>query len=158
MPTDLKEFDDLIAALQDERPQIDPGFARELDTRAAAGFPKPGRRRLFTLPRFSLMVGAPAAAFSVLIALVVVAALAAAAPTTRTPAAAALVAAVERGAASRQARTSCHEPEVPARAVPWPTPPARPLRSPARMRRSTDAARLPAPPRSARAAAGACRS
>ena len=71
MPTDLKEFDDLIAALQDERPQIDPGFARELDTRAAAGFPKPGRRRFFTLPRISLLVGAPAAAFSVVIALVV---------------------------------------------------------------------------------------
>jgi uncharacterized protein DUF4349 len=69
MPTDLKEFDDLIAALQAERPKIDPGFARELDNRAAAGFKKP-RRRL-RLPRISMAVGAPAAAFSVILALVV---------------------------------------------------------------------------------------
>lgn len=75
MPTDFKEFDDLIAALRDERPEIDPGFARELDQRAAAGFPKPGRRRLFKLPSFSLMAGAPAVAFSVLVAVVVAAAL-----------------------------------------------------------------------------------
>ncbi len=71
MPTDLKEFDDLIAALQDERPQIDPGFARELDTRAAAGFAKPRRR--FRLPRPSVLMGAPALAFTVIIALVVAA-------------------------------------------------------------------------------------
>ena len=75
MPTDLKEFDDLIAALQDERPQIDPGFASELDQRAAAGFPKPGRRFRIPFPKISMMVGAPAAAFSVLIAVVVAAAL-----------------------------------------------------------------------------------
>lgn len=75
MPTDLREFDDLIAALRDERPQIDPGFASELDQRAAAGFPKPGRRFRVPFPKLPLMVGAPAAAFSVLIAVVVAAAL-----------------------------------------------------------------------------------
>lgn len=71
MPTDLKEFDDLIAALRDERPTIDPGFARELDARAAAGFPKPRRRLRF--PRISAAVGVPAVACSVLIALIVAA-------------------------------------------------------------------------------------
>ncbi|MEJ7893801.1 MAG: DUF4349 domain-containing protein [Solirubrobacteraceae bacterium] len=69
MPTELKEFDDLIAALKDERPMIDPGFASELDTRAAAGFAKPRRRLRF--PKVSLAVGVPAVACSVVIALVV---------------------------------------------------------------------------------------
>ncbi|MEA2124069.1 MAG: hypothetical protein QOI80_851, partial [Solirubrobacteraceae bacterium] len=41
--TDMTEFDDIIAALREERPDIDPGFARELDNRAAAGFAKPRR-------------------------------------------------------------------------------------------------------------------
>ncbi|MEA2172314.1 MAG: hypothetical protein QOF76_5614, partial [Solirubrobacteraceae bacterium] len=69
------EFDDLITQLRDERPEIDPGFARELDTRAAAGFAKPRRR---WLPRLSLLTapGAPAVALGMVVALVVVVAVA----------------------------------------------------------------------------------
>jgi hypothetical protein len=44
---DMTEFDDIVRALQEERPEIDPGFARELDKRAAAGF---ARQRRFRLP------------------------------------------------------------------------------------------------------------
>src|SRR3954454_22426480 len=72
MPEIKDEFDDLVAQLLEERPRIDPTFARDLDARAAAGFP---RRRRFTLPsvqwRFPLWVpaGGLAAVIAVVIAL-----------------------------------------------------------------------------------------
>ncbi len=50
MPDLMTEFDDIIRALEEERPEIDPGFARELDARAAAGFAKPRRRWRVALP------------------------------------------------------------------------------------------------------------
>jgi hypothetical protein len=51
MPEDGQTFDfHIIRALEEERPQIDPGFARELDARAAAGFAKPRRRWRVALP------------------------------------------------------------------------------------------------------------
>ena len=50
MPDLMTEFDDIIRALEEERPEIDPGFARELDARAAAGFARPRRRWRIALP------------------------------------------------------------------------------------------------------------
>ena len=65
-----EEFDDIIRALREERPEIDPRFARSLDQRAADGFPKPPWH--VRLPSF-VWYGAPAGAVATL---VVVAALA----------------------------------------------------------------------------------
>jgi hypothetical protein len=45
VPADLSDWADLALALQDERPEIDPSFAQRLDNRAAAGFPRPEKRR-----------------------------------------------------------------------------------------------------------------
>src|SRR5689334_19881189 len=60
----MREFDDLVALLEEDRPVIDPVFARELDQRAAAGFP---RRRRFRLPQLGYLavpaVGLAVAAF-----------------------------------------------------------------------------------------------
>ena len=50
MPDLMTEFDDIIRALEEERPEIAPGFSRELDARAAAGFAKPRRRWRIALP------------------------------------------------------------------------------------------------------------
>ena len=70
--TDFTEFDEIIAQLREERPQIDPAFARELDTRAAAGFPKPRRR--FALPRWhGIPAFVPATGLALVVAAVVVA-------------------------------------------------------------------------------------
>jgi hypothetical protein len=61
-----EEFDDIIRALEAERPQIDPGFARELDARAAAGFAKPRRRWRVALPYIAVpATGLAALAFAV---------------------------------------------------------------------------------------------
>lgn len=68
MPETLDQFDDLVAALEAERPQVDPVFARELDQRAAAGFP---RRRRFALPKVAWL-GVPAAAVASLLVVVAV--------------------------------------------------------------------------------------
>ncbi|MEA2170143.1 MAG: hypothetical protein QOF76_3443 [Solirubrobacteraceae bacterium] len=67
---DTAEFDDLVAELMLERPQIDPVFARELDAKAAAGFPR--RRRRFSIPRPSLFVGAPVLATALIAAVIVI--------------------------------------------------------------------------------------
>jgi hypothetical protein len=56
------EFDDIIAQLREGRPQIDPGFARELDARAADGFAKPRRRWRLSLPYIALPAAGLAAA------------------------------------------------------------------------------------------------
>src|SRR5262245_8495251 len=66
---DTAEFDDLVAELMLERPQIDPVFARELDAKVSAGFPR--RRRRFALPRPAFYVGAPALAAAVIAVVVV---------------------------------------------------------------------------------------
>jgi hypothetical protein len=56
------EFDDIIAQLKSERPEIDPAFARELDTRAADGFAKPRRRWRLSLPYIAVPAAGLAAA------------------------------------------------------------------------------------------------
>lgn len=70
MPTDLdieREFADLVEVLREDRAEIRPQFARELDGKVAAGFPRePRRRKLFRAP-----VLIPSVATSLLIALVV---------------------------------------------------------------------------------------
>jgi len=73
MPSDIDthEFDDLVAALREERPRIDPSFARELDARAAGGFPKPRRR--FRLPQISVGMQASAVGLAAVAAVVVTA-------------------------------------------------------------------------------------
>ncbi len=70
---DTTEFDDLLAQLQQERPRIDPGFARKLDTRAAAGFPRRRRSRLPLpkLPRLPILVPGTALAAVAAIAITV---------------------------------------------------------------------------------------
>ncbi len=66
------EFDDLAAQLHAERPRIDPAFARDLDARAAAGFPRKRRRR--RLPRLrGIPLYVPATALAVVAALAVTA-------------------------------------------------------------------------------------
>lgn len=70
MPETLDQFDDIVAALREDRPVIDPAFARELDQRAAAGFPRKRRRR-FALPAIA-WVGLPAAAVASLVVVVAV--------------------------------------------------------------------------------------
>lgn len=72
MPDLMTEFDDLIRALEEERPEIDPGFARELDNRAAAGFAKPRRRWRVAWT----WTGAPAVAIGGIAALFIVVAIA----------------------------------------------------------------------------------
>src|SRR4051812_14532924 len=62
MPDLMTEFDDIIRALEEEQPRIDPGFARELDARAAAGFAKPRRRWRIALP----YIAVPATGLAVL--------------------------------------------------------------------------------------------
>lgn len=60
----MREFDDLVAVLEDDRPVIDPAFARELDQRAAAGFPRRRRLRLSPLGYLAVpAVGLAVAAF-----------------------------------------------------------------------------------------------
>jgi hypothetical protein len=72
MPEIKDEFDDIVAQLLEERPTIDPSFARDLDAKAAAGFPR--RRRLAFLPtvkwHFPMWVpaGGLAAAVAVIVA------------------------------------------------------------------------------------------
>lgn len=71
MPTDLdieREFADLVETLREDTPEIRPHFARRLDAKVAAGFPREPRRRprLTGNPMF-----APAMALSMLVALVV---------------------------------------------------------------------------------------
>lgn len=64
-----KEFEDIIAALREERPRIDPGYARDLDKRAADGFPKPRRR--FRFPSLALpAVGLAATAMLVIVVMI----------------------------------------------------------------------------------------
>lgn len=71
--TDVNEFDALVAQLREERPRIDPAFARELDARAAAGFPKKKRRRSFGLPRWhGIPAFVPATGLALVVAAVVV--------------------------------------------------------------------------------------
>jgi hypothetical protein len=62
MPDLMTEFDDIIRALEEERPEIDPGFARALDTRAAAGFARPRRRWRVAMP----YIAVPATGLAVL--------------------------------------------------------------------------------------------
>ena len=75
MPTDAdleREFADLAEAVRRERMDIDPFFARELDAKAAAGFPRQPRwRRLLAVSPMLV----PGVAASMLLALVVSAAL-----------------------------------------------------------------------------------
>lgn len=68
---DTTEFDELVAQLEQERPRIDAGFARELDTRAAAGFPRRRRLRLPKLPRLAVLVPGTALAAVAAIAIAV---------------------------------------------------------------------------------------
>ncbi len=71
---DLTELGTLALALRDERPEIDPRFAGQLDTRVAAGFPKESRRSRFATwlsPRTMLV---PGVAMSMLLAVLVSAA------------------------------------------------------------------------------------
>jgi acetolactate synthase regulatory subunit len=68
MPTDLdieREFADIIETLREDRMEVDPFFARELDARVANGFPKDRWR-----PSFGGF-GAPALALTTLVAVVV---------------------------------------------------------------------------------------
>src|SRR5687768_8184645 len=69
MPDLMTEFDDIIRALEEERPEIDPGFARSLDQRAADGFAKPPWH--VRLPSF-VWVGAPAGAVTALVIVVAI--------------------------------------------------------------------------------------
>ena len=70
MPTDLdieREFADLVEILREDRAEIRPHFARELDSKVAAGFPRESRWRKL----FSASVLVPSVATSMLLALVV---------------------------------------------------------------------------------------
>jgi hypothetical protein len=69
---ELTELGALAVALRDQRPRPRPAFVRDLDARAAAGFPRRPRRRL-RLP--SLPVLLPAAAVAAVAVVVVLAAL-----------------------------------------------------------------------------------
>ena len=66
---DLGEFDDIVRALEEDRPQIDPAFARSLDQRATDGFAKPPWR--FRMPSF-VWLGLPATAVAGLVVIVAV--------------------------------------------------------------------------------------
>ena len=68
MPEIKDEFDDIVAQLLEERPQIDPAFARELDERAAAGFP---RRRRARSAKWSFPMWVPATGLAAVIAVVI---------------------------------------------------------------------------------------
>jgi hypothetical protein len=61
----------LVADLQAERPEIDPFFARELDGRAAAGFPREPRRTRMRVMLFPALGVAATAMVAVVIALAV---------------------------------------------------------------------------------------
>src|SRR5687767_2827646 len=71
MPADTdfdREFADLAELIREDRREIDPFFARELDSKVAAGFPREPRwRRLFSTN--SMLV--PGVAASMLLALMV---------------------------------------------------------------------------------------
>ena len=70
MPTDLdieREFADLVEVLREDRAEIRPHFARQLDEKVAAGFPREPRWRKL----FSSAVLVPSVATSMLLALVV---------------------------------------------------------------------------------------
>ncbi len=66
---DMSEFEDLVKALEEDRPQIDPSFARILDRRAADGFAKPPWHA--RLPSLTWL-GLPAAAVASLVLIVAV--------------------------------------------------------------------------------------
>ena len=75
MPTDLdieREFADLVETLREDRAEIRPHFARELDSKVAAGFPREPRWRTYL--RFHPML-VPGVAASMLLAVVVSAAI-----------------------------------------------------------------------------------
>ena len=71
MPTDLdieREFADLVETLREDTPEIRPHFARRLDAKVAAGFPREPRwRRLFSANPMLV----PGVAASALLALMV---------------------------------------------------------------------------------------
>lgn len=68
----MPEFDTLIKVLEEDRPAIDPAFARELDQRAADGFAKPPRSRRLRLPSVSMRLGPPMAGLASLVLVVAV--------------------------------------------------------------------------------------
>ncbi len=65
LPPELQELGDL---LREDPPRPDPGWARELDARAAAGFPRPPRRSPFRVVRPFLL---PSLGFAATVVLVV---------------------------------------------------------------------------------------
>jgi hypothetical protein len=70
MPEIKDEFDDIVAQLLEERPQIDPTFARDLDAKAAAGFPR--RRRLpFPSVKWNFPMWVPAGGLAAVVAVVI---------------------------------------------------------------------------------------
>jgi hypothetical protein len=69
-----RELQELALALRADAPEPEPGFARELDRRVQAGFPKPSRNKLLGLTRGWTHALAGAAAL-VLVAVVAIASL-----------------------------------------------------------------------------------
>ncbi len=66
---DLSEFDDIVRVLEEDRPVIDPTFARSLDQRATDGFAKPPWR--FRMPSL-VWLGLPATAVAGLVVIIAV--------------------------------------------------------------------------------------
>src|SRR3954447_3496268 len=70
LPRELAELGEL---LREDPPRPDPSWAEALDTRAAAGFPRPPRRSLRSrLPRLGVMMPALGVVASLIIVLLVV--------------------------------------------------------------------------------------
>src|SRR5215218_4875010 len=61
LPPELAELGEL---LREDPPRPDPAWARELDTRAAAGFPRPPRRSPWTVLKTHRRVLVPAVSFA----------------------------------------------------------------------------------------------
>src|SRR5688572_29688061 len=68
LPPELAELGEL---LREDRPRPDPAWARELDTRAAAGFPRPPRRSPWAVLKTHRRALVPVVSFACVALLVV---------------------------------------------------------------------------------------
>src|SRR5690349_23729674 len=68
LPPELAELGEL---LREEPPRPDPAWARRLDSRAAAGFPRPPRRSLWAVLKAHRAVLVPVVSFACVALLVV---------------------------------------------------------------------------------------
>src|SRR5829696_9015768 len=99
LPPELAELGEL---LREDPPRPDPAWARELDTRAAAGFPRLPRRSPWTVLRTHRRVLVPAVSFAC-VALLVAGLSTVTSRTTSTRGARAVAAAAARRAAAARA-------------------------------------------------------